>query len=214
MRGQKKPFPLPLDISYKYLRKNINIVLNNLFHNLIIIMSADITLQNPCNIILAGPSGSGKTHKILNILRQRKFIFSDNPQHVILFYSVWQKIYDVMLNELLVDEFIEEMPDDKQIKNLLTKHKSSCLIFDDLAQNINSSIEKLFTVNSHHYNCTIFLLTQNLFSKNKVWRTISLNCHYFLLTRNPRDPSQISHLSSQIFPRKKNFLGNICKYYS
>ena len=39
------------------------------------------------------------------------------------------------------------------------------------------------------------LLVQNLFPKNKETRTISLNAHYMVVFKNPRDKSQISHLT-------------------
>ena len=37
-------------------------------------------------------------------------------------------------------------------------------------------------------------------------RTISLNTHFLVLYKNPRDKSQIRVLSNQMFPGKKNFL--------
>jgi hypothetical protein len=175
-------------------------------------MSADLRLRTPFNLIVAGPTGSGKTAKVANILRDRENLFEEKPQQTILYYRVWQPIYDDLLKEGLIDIFLEGMPDDKALKTTLNNCQSSCLIFDDLGQEINNSIETLFTVNSHHYNCSVILIVQNLFQKNKAWRTISLNCQYFVLTRNPRDPSQVSHLSSQIFPGKKNFLGVVCEY--
>ncbi len=52
----------------------------------------------------------------------------------------------------------------------------------------------------------IFLLTQNIFSKEKHCRTISLNSHYLILMNNPRDRQQISNLAKQMFPKKNEFL--------
>lgn len=37
-------------------------------------------------------------------------------------------------------------------------------------------------------------------------RTISLNAHYIILLKNPRDKSQILHLARQMFPFKPNIL--------
>ncbi len=37
-------------------------------------------------------------------------------------------------------------------------------------------------------------------------RIISLNCHFMLLMKNPRDKAQIISLASQIYPNKSKFL--------
>ena len=43
---------------------------------------------------------------------------------------------------------------------------------------------------------------QNVFIKNEEIRTISLNSHYLLVLKNPRDASQINHLAMQMYPGK------------
>jgi len=47
----------------------------------------------------------------------------------------------------------------------------------------------MFTKISHHRNVSVVYLTQNVFDKNKYARTISLNAHYLVLIKNPRDAS-------------------------
>ena len=37
-------------------------------------------------------------------------------------------------------------------------------------------------------------------------RTISLNAHYLILFKNPRDASQINHLAKQMYPTKSKFM--------
>ena len=70
----------------------------------------------------------------------------------------------------------------------------------------NPDIQKLFTVDSHHMNISIFFITQNLFSKGKCMRTISLNSNYMLIFNNPRDRQQIRTLSRQMFPNNPKLL--------
>jgi len=67
------------------------------------------------------------------------------------------------------------------------------------------SILNLFTTDSHHRNISVFLISQNLFSQGKYSRTISLNCIYLIIFKNPRDKSQINVLARQMFPEKYNF---------
>jgi hypothetical protein len=49
-------------------------------------------------------------------------------------------------------------------------------------------------------------VSQNLFYKSKHNRTISLNAHYMVLFKNPRDVTQITTLSRQMFPGRGKFL--------
>ena len=37
-------------------------------------------------------------------------------------------------------------------------------------------------------------------------RTISLNAHYMILFKNPRDGSQITHLSKQMYPSRSKYM--------
>lgn len=59
---------------------------------------------------------------------------------------------------------------------------------------------------SHHNNISVIYLVQNLFHKSKEQRTISLNAHYIILFKNPRDMNQITHLAKQMYPGKNKFL--------
>ena len=45
-----------------------------------------------------------------------------------------------------------------------------------------------------------------IFNKGPNTRTISLNAHYIIMFKNPRDRSQISFLARQMYPKKSKFL--------
>jgi len=79
------------------------------------------------------------------------------------------------------------------------------LIIDDLMYETNESIANLFTKGSHHRNISVVFLVQNMFHKNKHIRTISLNAHYMILFKNPRDVSQFTSLARQMYPNKSTF---------
>jgi len=78
------------------------------------------------------------------------------------------------------------------------------LVLDDLMAECsnNDAVEKLFTRGSHHRQLTTVLLTQNLFRKGQ--RTQSLNAHYVVAFKNPRDRSQMAFLFRQAFPKQKH----------
>ena len=82
------------------------------------------------------------------------------------------------------------------------------VVLDDLMWESSSShvVGNLFTRVAHHRECFIIHITQNLFQGGKVTRTQSLNAHYLVLFKNPRDRQQILYLARQIYPRKENFV--------
>ena len=99
-------------------------------------------------------------------------------------------------------EFTEGLPDISQIDG-----KQRVLLFvHDLLSETNDSVEKIFTKGSHHRNISVIFLSQNLFYKSKQNRTMSLNTHYFILFKNPRDVTQVSTLARQMYPGKSKFL--------
>ena len=80
------------------------------------------------------------------------------------------------------------------------------LVVDGLMAETDSRVTKLFAKGSHHQNTSVLYLVQNLFHKNKESRTISLNTHYMVLFKNPRDKTQIVHLAKQMYPGQTKFL--------
>jgi len=80
------------------------------------------------------------------------------------------------------------------------------LIIDDLMHESGDSVSKIFTRDSYHKNISVVFITQNLFYGSKQNRTMSLNTHYLVLFKNPRDLTQIRNLASQMHPGKTKFL--------
>ena len=80
------------------------------------------------------------------------------------------------------------------------------IVLDD--QMIDASkdkrIENLFTRGSHHRNLSVIYIVQNLFYQEKDSRSISLNSHYLILFKNPRDKLQIVTLPKQMYPGQTN----------
>ena len=64
----------------------------------------------------------------------------------------------------------------------------------------------LFTRVAHHRQCFVIHITQNIFQGGKVTRTQSLNAHYLVLFKNPRDKLQLMYLARQMYPRKEDFV--------
>jgi len=69
------------------------------------------------------------------------------------------------------------------------------LIIDELMSETNELVANTFTKLSHHRNMSVVYLTQNVFDKNKFAKAISLNAHYLVLCKNPRDATQFATLA-------------------
>jgi chemotaxis response regulator CheB len=84
--------------------------------------------------------------------------------------------------------------------------KPNLIIIDDLMRESDNRVVDLFTRGCHHRNLSVFFITQNIFHQGKGQRDISLNAHYIVLFKNPRDKAQIKHLAQQVCPENVKFL--------
>ena len=132
-------------------------------------------------------------------LRQIEDVMSPIPEEIVYCYGEWQNGYTDMGVKV---EFHEGLPKSDK----WTDGKRRLVIIDDLMSEVDSSVTRLFTKGSHHRNLSIIFIVQNLFSKNPEQRTISLNSHYLILFKNPRDATQIMHVGKQMFPGKSSYV--------
>lgn len=158
---------------------------------------------HPFTCTIAGPTQSGKTWLLKKILVFNALLFDRPPEKIIYCYSTWQTGYETFSDISPSVEFNKGLPD---IDNL-NPNERNLVILDDLMKECeeDSTVQKLFTIDSHHRNISVFFITQNIFSKGKFTRTLNLNSHYLILFNNPRDKLQINTLARQMFPGKVNF---------
>ena len=169
----------------------------------------DLRFKTPFSWLLAGGSGSGKTTKTLSFLRFRKEL-TDSPycENVVYYYNQWQEQFS-QLEPGIVTKWVQGLPTLDQIvedTELYKEKGGSIIVLDDFAHLIRKDLVELFTVYAHHGNCSILLLTQNLFDKNPIFRQISLNCQYISIFKNPRDSLQISAFARQVNPTNSKFV--------
>ena len=162
----------------------------------------DPRLKHPFTGIVAGPTACGKSTWVKNLITYQKDMIDPAPKHVIWFYGEWQLLYDTLSG---MAEFREGLTD---LTTLKTK-KRTLVIIDDLMTETDKSVSDLFTKGSHHHNLSVLHLVQNVFDKNKHTRTISLNAHYLVIFKNPRDASQVTHLAKQMYPGHVQYLQEV-----
>jgi len=127
----------------------------------------------------------------------RKNQFFERPiKRVLYCYGEYQPIFKRYKSARFI-RFHKGIPSSRD--KIFDGKKPSLLILDDLMGSVNEFIANIFTKMSHHRNLSVVYVCQNLFDKNRFHRTISLNAHYIVLLRNPRDTQPVASLARQVF---------------
>ncbi len=156
-------------------------------------MKMDVRLKHPFTAIVAGPTGCGKSTFVKRLIDHKEEMIVPVPECIVWHYGEYQHMYSQCGSGI---EFKEGLPH----MDTFDGEKPVMLVIDDLMSETDDSVTQLFTKGSHHRNISVLYLVQNVFDKNKHSRTISLNAHYVVFFKNPRDASQILHLAKQMYP--------------
>lgn len=156
-------------------------------------------MNHPFTCIVAGPTCSGKTYLVRSIIKQRAI--TPMPSKIVWLYAEDQPLY-----KDLDIEFIQGIPDD--LEQRFDGQNPTLVVIDDLMTQLHSDqrLTRLFTVGSHHRNLSVIFIVQNIFHQGKEMRNLSLNSHYIVLFKNPRDKHQINVLARQMYPGNSKFL--------
>ena len=157
-----------------------------------------IKWAHPFTAILAGPTSCGKSSFI------KKFLSYINVMVDINLYEIIYCLPDDQPIDQYFQTFrvIRGVPEQEIFMDL----KPRLVIIDDLMRETNSDVVDLFTKGSHHFNSSVMYVTQNIFNQGKGRRTISLNAHYIVAFKNPRDRVQIQTLSRQVSPDNTRYI--------
>lgn len=166
-----------------------------------------IKLESPTSVLISAPSGGGKTFLTKKILIHANAMFKVPPYKIFFCYSMWQPLYDEMQSEIPNIQFYQGLPTMEELNDWGSENGHKILVLDDLMMKSANSEElvHMMCIGSHHANVSIIFLLQNVFVKGKSMRTVSLNCHYFILMASKRDSLQIQTLGRQIFPGKTKY---------
>jgi hypothetical protein len=168
-----------------------------------------VVFESPSCYWVAGPTGSGKTRWLSKLIEHRKDMFREVPVATHYCYKEWQsEIFGEMEKSDEVN-FHEGLPSLDSIKSWSAQvnGRHMLLILDDLQMEVCKTPEMstLFTVLSHHSNCSVFAVVHNLYPRgNSCIRDLFLNVHYVCLFNSKRDKLQISHLARQVVTGNTN----------
>lgn len=157
-----------------------------------------LQFKHPFTSLIAGPTGAGKTFLLRRILGNHGKLISTNvPRLKVLWaYGIWQKAYVNPITNVDI-RYVEGLPNEEEIMS----DKPHVIVIDDLMTELSSDkkLTNLFTRGSHHLEISIFFLCQNFFYQGSQMKTITGNCQYIILLKNPRDKKQVSYLANQAF---------------
>ena len=155
--------------------------------------------KHPFTCIVAGPTLCGKSTFVMRLLRHAAAMIDPPPENITWCYGEWQEAYAT--TDLTHVRFKEWLPTEAMFDST----KRNLIVIDDFMTETDKRVTTLFTKKSHHRNTSVLYLVQNLFSNNKEHRTISLNTHYMVVFKNPRDATSISHLARQMYSGRTKF---------
>ena len=164
----------------------------------------DFRLYSDRTMCVAGPSQAGKTVFVTSLIEYRNKIFQEPIKKVKWYYGIFQPTLHLELRQKGF-EVVQGLPTSENIQ------KGDMIVLDDLLHESKSSkdVTDMFIRSAHHRGAFVIFITQNIFDSGKEQRTRSLNTHYLVIFKNPRDTSQIHHLSRQILPHNSKALSKV-----
>jgi len=148
------------------------------------------------NTIIFGQTGSGKTEFVLQVIRDK--LITPFPKNIYYMYKVEQEFMKTWNNvELTPIKFIQGLAFET-----IDTSEPSMLVIDDLLLSTDKSVAEMFLMGTHHKRISLFYLSQSLFPKCPIYRTMSNNAHYFVIFHCQRLFRQVHTLARQIFVGK------------
>ena len=172
-------------------------------------MEFDPRFIHPFPCLIAGPTGSGKTQFVKRLLSEGENAILGAPEHILWCYGEYQAMFhEEWVHSVPSIEFVEGLPLNLYDRLNDKDGKRKLVVIDDLMSECvnDKKLASLFSKKSHHNNCSVIFIVQNLFVQGKEMRNITQNCHYMVLFKNPRDASVIEHLSKQMYPGRTQVL--------
>ena len=151
------------------------------------------TLHHAFTFVVAGCTQSGKTVWVKTLLENAQQTISPRPDRIIWCYGQWQTMYLEMIDTIPGTEFYDGIPSEIDSHGFLDVNKCNLIVLDDLMVQSGGDkrIANLFTKGSHYRNPPVIYIVQNIFHQGRETRNISLNTHYIVHFKSPRDKQQI-----------------------
>jgi len=160
----------------------------------------DLAWKHPFTAVVAGPTGSGKSRFVARFIEHADRMCDTRFGRITWHYGSGGGTDGGGGTSKV--RYVAGLPDLDDYDG----SEPALIVVDDMMREADSRVSDLFTKGSHHRNTSVFFITQNLFHQGKGQRDISLNAHYIVYFKNPRDRAQIKHLARQAYPENPRFL--------
>ena len=147
--------------------------------------------------------GNGKTQFVMRLVNSAVSMIEPTPCKIVYYSAEYQPLFECYEDRI---EFHHGMPKADAIDRL----SDALVVYDDLMDEADERLTRIFTRGSHHRNVLVIFMVQNFFNKNRYMRTISLNAQYIVLFKNPCDSSQFVHLAKQLYLHNLRFAHKSC----
>jgi len=172
----------------KYYYAKMAVALSNLDPKLLVqevtLSDEDLKLKCPFAMVISGPSQAGKSTMLLNIVKFRKEICTQNFSRIIYCQSNSFSLKNQLFIKKLQKEFPtlelhQGLPKLAEL-NLTLNNIHTLLLIDDLMEEVlnSSSMVQLSSNDVHNYNISVIFVLQNYFAPSKYGKTLVRYCHY------------------------------------
>lgn len=172
---------------------------------LLALFNMDLKWKHPFTAMSSGPTSCGKSTFVTRFLKHLDALTDTDFCEVV--YCAPESSYPDLSECKVPVKFMDCIPD----VTMFADKKPRLIILDDLMSEAatDSRVTSIFTRDSHHMGLSTIFITQNIFHKGKGMRDISLNCHFIVVFKSPRDRGQITSLARQICPGNTKYISEI-----
>jgi len=150
-----------------------------------------LPLRHPFTVIVAGPTSCGKTRFVFRLIDNVARMIDPPPSKIVYCYGEYQQLFSNYPRVV----FHQGLPD----LNDFDGSEPTLLVIDDLMQETNVYQRLASQKRQRHVSGT------EPVSEKQFARTMSLNAHYMILFKNPRDASQFANRARQMYPKRSQF---------
>jgi hypothetical protein len=166
-----------------------------------------LKFRTPIRMTVFSFSGGGKTTFVSQLIDNQEEAF-DKPFEKIYYFAKFSSSVPINIRNKVI--FQSDLPTEKHLEN--SGNERVLIVLDDLAHCVyDSPVVQIMSQQGRHRNLSYIILTQNLFSRQRLARDINLNSNYIILLRVVRDLQCIQSLSRQLTPLDPSRLSKI--YY-
>lgn len=150
--------------------------------------------------MLSGPTSCGKSVFTTRFLKHVNSLVDTDLVEIV--YCAPEESYPDLSECKVPVRFLDYLPE----SSMFADKKPRLVVIDDMQREQNENVVDIFTKLSHHLNMSVIFIVQNIFHKAKGMRDISLNAHYIVAYKSPRDRNQFATLSRQICPGNTKYV--------